>query len=81
MGCYRDAYQTVNDMAGVRVVGIVGPLAANEIHDLVFTFTRHTGIGDDDVQLDRSREIESENTQSTHTSFQPGSVFIFITTQ
>jgi hypothetical protein len=74
-------HQTVNYMSGVRVMTGVCALSAYEVHNLVLSFSRHTCIRDDDLELYKKLIRKILKKCSLRTSFHPGSVFIFSTTQ
>jgi hypothetical protein len=44
-------HQAVDNMVSVRVVMRIRPLPSDKVHDLMFTFTWHTGIRKDDLEL------------------------------
>lgn len=46
-----NTYQTINDMVDVRVVARVTALASDELHDLVLSFPRDTGVRNDNLEL------------------------------
>ena len=43
--------QTIHDVPGVWVILGIRALRSNELHDLVLTFTRYTGVRDDDLKV------------------------------
>jgi len=45
------AYKSVDDMTGVWIVGWLQSLETNELHDLVLSLTRNSGVRDDDLDL------------------------------
>lgn len=48
------AHKTVDNMTCVGVMAGITSLSSNKVHDFMFTFSRHAGVGNDNLHLEKN---------------------------